>query len=217
MLPRAVRNAPLRYTRSVIKTVIFDLGKVIVPFDFGRGYAAMALLCPHPAEELPRRLEATDLVQRFETGRVAPEEFVRQLSEILDLNITYEKFCEVWSSIFLPETLIPESMAAGLREHYRLLLLSNTNAIHFAMIRDNYPIIRHFDAWILSYQVGATKPSPKIYREAIARAGCRPEEIFFTDDIPSYVEAARREGIDAVQFESLPQLEREFQARGIEW
>jgi len=217
MLPRAVRNTPLRYTRSVIKTVIFDLGKVIVPFDFERGYAAMAPLCPHPAEELPRRLGTTDLVQRFETGRVAPDDFVRQLSEILDLNITYEKFCEVWSSIFLPETLIPESMAAGLREHYRLLLLSNTNAIHFAMIRDNYPIIRHFDAWILSYEVGAMKPSPKIYHEAIARAGCRPEEIFFTDDIPSYVEAARREGIDAVQFESLPQLERELQARGIKW
>jgi len=201
----------------VIKTVIFDLGKVIVPFDFSRGYAAMAPLCSCPAEEIPRRIGTTDLVQRFETGQVAPEDFVRQLSGLLGFQVTYAEFCEAWSSIFLPETLVPESMVAGLRGRYRVLLLSNTNAIHFAMIRDNYPIIRHFDGCILSYEVGAMKPSPKIYHEAIARARCRPEEIFFTDDIPVYVEAARREGIDAVPFESLGQLERELRARGIEW
>jgi HAD superfamily hydrolase (TIGR01509 family) len=70
---------------------------------------------------------------------------------------------------------------------------------------------------VLSYEVKAMKPSPAIYREAIARAQCRPEECFYTDDIPAYVEGARREGIDAVQFESCAQLERDLAARGIRW
>jgi len=70
---------------------------------------------------------------------------------------------------------------------------------------------------VLSYRVGALKPAPAIYREAIARAECRPEECFFTDDIADYVAAAKREGIDAVQFESCEQLERELTARGIRW
>jgi FMN phosphatase YigB (HAD superfamily) len=214
--PRPPRSTA-RYTRYVIRTVIFDLGKVIVPFDFQRGYDAISEICSCPAEEIPRRIGSTDLVQRFETGLIDPQDFVRQFSAILGLDISYEEFCRVWSSIFLPETLIPESLVAGLKARYRLLLLSNTNAIHFAMIRENYPIIRHFEGCILSYKVGALKPSEKIYREAIAQAECRPEEIFFTDDILSYVEAAQREGIDAVQFESLPQLESELRARGIEW
>lgn len=201
----------------MIRTVIFDLGKTIVPFDFQRGYAAISEFCPYDAAEIPQRIGSTDLVHRFEAGEVEPEDFVRQFSRILDLDLSYERFCEVWSSIFLPETLIPESLVAGLRRRYRMLLLSNTNAIHFAMIRETYPIIRHFEGYVLSYEVGALKPEPKIYREAIARAGCRPQEIFFADDIPSYVDAARREGIDAVQFESLPRLEEEFRARGIEW
>ena len=72
-------------------------------------------------------------------------------------------------------------------------------------------------AGMLSYVVKAVKPSPAIYREAIARAGCGPEECFYTDDIPAYVEAARREGIDAVQFQSCAQLERELAAREIRW
>ncbi|MGC9948327.1 MAG: HAD family phosphatase [Bryobacteraceae bacterium] len=201
----------------MIKTVIFDLGKVLIPFDFSRGYRAMEKYCDYPAAEIPKRIGATDLVHRFETGLVEPRDFVEQLSRMLDLRVTYEQFCEIWSSIFLPDTLVPESLLAGIGARYRLLVLSNTNAIHFDMVRQNYPMLRHFDDLVLSYEVKAMKPSPAIYREAIARAECRPEECFYTDDIPAYVEGARREGIDAVRFESCAQLERDLAARGIQW
>jgi putative hydrolase of the HAD superfamily len=203
--------------KPVIKTVIFDLGKVLIPFDFSRGYRAMEKYCDYPAAEIPKRIGATDLVHRFETGLVEPRDFVEQLSRMLDLRVTYEQFCEIWSSIFLPDTLVPESLLAGIGARYRLLVLSNTNAIHFDMVRQNYPMLRHFDDLVLSYEVKAMKPSPAIYREAIARAECRPEECFYTDDIPAYVEGARREGIDAVRFESCAQLERDLAARGIQW
>ena len=201
----------------MIRTVIFDLGKVIVPFDFSRGYRAMAEVCPYSPEEIPRRIGSTDLVRRFESGQVAPEDFVRELSSQLDTDVSYEEFCRIWSIIFLPHTLIPESLIAGLRRRYRLLLLSNTNAIHFRMIRENYPILRHFDHFVLSHEVGALKPSPRMYEAAIAKAGCAPEDCFYTDDIPEYVAGARQAGMDAVQFQSAAQLEDELRQRGIQW
>jgi glucose-1-phosphatase len=111
--------------------------------------------------------------------------------------------------------LIPESLIELLSERYRLLLLSNTNPIHFEMLRDAYPLLRHFDDYVLSYQVGALKPSARIYQEAIARAYCRPEECFFTDDIAAYTDAARQHGIDALQFQSLAQLESELRKRAV--
>lgn len=199
----------------MIKTIILDLGNVIVPFDFKRGYAQMALSCRYTAAEIPARIRSSDLVTRFESGQIDARSFVTKLSTILDLDTTYESFCDVWMSIFLPEPLIPESLIQKLGEKHRLLLLSNTNEIHFPMLREVYPMLGRFDDHILSYRVGALKPSAKIYREAIARAHCRPEECFFTDDIPAYVEAAREHGIDAVQFLSLGQLESELQNRGI--
>jgi HAD superfamily hydrolase (TIGR01509 family) len=61
------------------------------------------------------------------------------------------------------------------------------------------------------------KPQPEIYQAAIECAGCRPEECFYTDDIPEFIEAAKRLGIDAVQFESAAQLERELARRHIQW
>ena len=39
------------------------------------------------------------------------------------------------------------------------------------------------------------KPQPEIFRAAVERAGCRPEECFYTDDIAAYVDGrARRWG-----------------------
>jgi glucose-1-phosphatase len=199
----------------VIKTIFFDLGNVIIPFDFRPAFARMAQSCSYPADEIPNRIRSTDMVQRFETGRMSGEQFVKEISELLGLKMSYGEFCDLWTGIFLREPLVPESMFLRLRAHHRLMLLSNTNPIHFEMIQANYPLLRQFHGSVLSYEVGAVKPSSKIFREAIARAECRPEECFFTDDLSINVEAARKHGIDAVQFESAQQIEKELEARGV--
>jgi glucose-1-phosphatase len=201
----------------MIRTVIFDLGRVLIPFDFARGYRAMEGLCAVPVAEIRQRIAATDLVQRFETGLVEAPDFVAELSALIGLNADYPTFCRIWSSIFLPEPLIPDEMLEAIHRKYRLVLLSNTNSIHFEMIRATYPLIRHFDALVLSHEVKAMKPDPRIYQAAIAAARCEPGECFFTDDIAAYVEGAIRVGIDAVPFRSRTQIEGEMRARGIEW
>jgi putative hydrolase of the HAD superfamily len=201
----------------MIKTIIFDLGKVIVPFDFKRGYDRLSPLCSLPPEQIPERLRGHDLVSRFESGQIEPRDFVAEIGKVLGFQPRYEEFCDIWSYIFLPETLIPESLVEALHNRYRILLLSNTNAIHFEMIERTYPILRHFDEFVLSYRVGAMKPSPKIYQAAIEKAQCRAGECFFTDDIAAYVEGAKAAGIDAVQFENHQQIERELRARGVAW
>jgi FMN phosphatase YigB (HAD superfamily) len=203
--------------RMPYQAIIFDLGRVLVHFDFQRGYRALEELCPYRAAEIPARLAPARLVERLETGLVEPSAFVTEFCTILGLNLDYHRFCEIWSSIFT-DPLIPESLLAGLAARYRLLLLSNTNAIHFEALRQNYSmLLRHFHHFVLSHEVKAMKPDPAIYRAAIEKAGCRPQECFYTDDIPEYVAGARRAGIDAVQFESASQIERELKSRGIVW
>lgn len=197
----------------MIKTILFDLGNVIVPFDVGLAYARMAELCACKSEEIAARVRATGLVRPFEKGEIAAEPFFRQFSAALDLNLSYPEFCDWWNSVFLPEPLVPETLLEELAARYRLLSLSNTNAIHFPMLQQSYPLLRHFHDNVLSYEVGAAKPEPEIYQAAIQRAGCLPEECFFTDDLLINVEAARRHGIDAVQFQSAAQLEQELRTR----
>jgi epoxide hydrolase-like predicted phosphatase len=199
----------------VIKTVLFDLGNVIIPFDFKLAYARLAEHCGCKPEEVPARIRTTGLVAPFERGEISAEAFVRQLSAALGLNVTYQEFCDWWSGIFLPGTLVSEALLEDLANRYRLVALSNTNPLHFGMVKQTYPLLRHFDDFVLSYEVGAAKPEAKIYREAIARAQCSPEECFFIDDLAVNVEAAREHGMDAIQFLSGAQLDLELRARGL--
>ena len=198
------------------KAILFDLGKVLIPFDFRRGYRALERHCGRSEQEIRRRIAGTRLVERFEKGLIEPRDFVAQFSELLETRLDYTVFCQAWNSIFYGQ-LIPDRVLESLAARYRLLLISNTNLVHFEMIRQTYRLVRHFHEWILSFEVHAMKPEPEIYRAAIARAGCRPAECFYTDDIASFVEAGRREGIDAVQFESPEKLELEMNSRGIAW
>jgi FMN phosphatase YigB (HAD superfamily) len=199
----------------MIRTIIFDLGKVIVPFDFNRAYRQMEARCGTPAAEIPLKLVDTGLYRRFESGLLQPHEFVDEITTHLGITIRHEDFCNIWTSIFFPETLISDVFMAQLAQRYRLVLLSNTNVIHFEMIRAGYPILRHFKAFVLSYEVGIMKPAAGIYHKAIEAAECKAEECLFIDDILENVEAARSEGIDAVQFLSVGQMEEEMRARGI--
>lgn len=200
---------------AATRTLIFDLGKVIIPFDFERGYRAISADCGLPPAEIRARIAATGLVVLLETGLIEPEDFVAEISRLIDFPGTYQDFCRHWSSIFLPDTLIPEELIVRLKERYRLLLLSNTNAIHIDMVREHYGILRHFNHLILSHEVKAMKPDPKIYAAALAHAEAEPHECFFTDDIPDYVEGARRAGIDAEQFTGYPNLLDHLRSRGL--
>ena len=92
------------------KAVIFDLGKVLIHFDFQRGYQELERLCPYTAADIPRQIAGTGLVERLETGLVEPRDFVAQLSRILEMRLEYDDFCRIWSSIFA-HTLVPDRTA----------------------------------------------------------------------------------------------------------
>ena len=197
------------------KALIFDLGNVIVPFDFTRGYQAISPFTPFPPDDLPLRIAESGVVPCYERGELSSLDFYQTLTSALQLNLPYQDFCDLWSTIFLPEPLIPDELLATLHSRYRLVLLSNTNEIHFEMIRRTYPILRHFDALVLSYEARAMKPDPRIYEEAIRQAGCPSEQCFYTDDVLEFVEAGLRCGLDAVPFTGAADLQRHLRERGL--
>jgi glucose-1-phosphatase len=205
------------YTKvsSDCDVILFDLGKVLIPFEFGRAYQRIEALCGLPADDVRARLGATDLFRLFETGHIESRDFATQVGQLLGLPCNYQEFCEIWTSIFLPQPLVPDSLVASLRKDHRTFIVSNTNAIHFDMLRRTYPILGHFDGYVLSYEIHAMKPAPAFYAEALGRACCPPERCLFIDDMEENVLGARTAGMDAIQFCSREQLESELIVRGL--
>jgi len=99
---------------------------------------------------------------------------------------------------------------------YPMGILSNTCETHWEYCRRHYRIVSEgFGVYALSYKLGAVKPDAAIFHAAAELAGCRPEEIFFVDDIAGHVAGARAVGFDAVQFTTAEGLASDLRQRGI--
>lgn len=199
------------------KALLFDLGKVLIPFDFKHAYEAMHTLTGLDSGEIRSRLLATNLFRDFETGYMEAGDFAAEVMRLIGFRCDLPVFGQIWNSIFEPETLIPEGWIENLKPHYRLVVVSNTNILHFEMLRQTYPIFRHFHGYVLSYEIRAMKPDAHFYAAALAMAGCAPEECIFIDDLRENVAGANLAGFDGICFESFAQLSKEFMCRGISW
>jgi glucose-1-phosphatase len=194
----------------MIKTFIFDLGKVIVPFELDNQIKILEKVCDLKHTEIREKILAAEEISLFETGKISAESLFETLKKLLGLRMTFAEFTAAWSSIFSLEPIISEQFIEKLSKKYRLIILSDTNELHFEFIRQNFPILRFFDDFVLSYQVGFLKPSREIFNAAIAKANCLPEECLFTDDREINVAGAMKFGIDAILFISAEQFEKKI-------
>ncbi len=187
--------------------IFFDLGGVIVDFDHRR--IAHRLLGTEAgnhalsSEEVHRWLfdATTGLNTAFNAGQISPREFHEALCRKFGLTLSFERFATIWSNIFAENRAVSR-IIRDLSPTFPLFLISNTDPLHFEHIVRNYTVLQEFEAWIVSYEVGACKPNEQIFLAASKQAGVPPERSVFIDDIPAYVEAAKRLGFHGIHYTS---------------
>lgn len=182
-------------------TFLYDIGKVLLDFDFEN--SLRRLLPPEtPAQEIDDKL-ARMLARKddFESGRISREDYIPWALDILGHDIGPDDFVDAWLNIFTPNLpmwkAVEDLHAAG----HRLILFSNTNAIHCPWIFENYEIFRFFEAGVLSFEVGSMKPDEEIYTHATEQHDLVPEETLYIDDLPENVETGLRLGFRTHQYE----------------
>ena len=197
------------------RAIIFDIGRVLIRVDVSRamdGLASGLSLTPQEAwsaiEKDPRWLD-------WQEGRISRRDWHLHLSKRLGTSLTFEQFSEVWNRALDPNPIHAESFLENLSKNYRLALLSNTDPIHMSNEEARFPFFRFFPIRIYSYRVGASKPDPLIYREALQACKVRAEEAVYIDDIAAYAEAAQRLGMTGIVFQSPEQLQSDFRNLGI--
>lgn len=198
-----------------LKACLFDLGNVLVFFSHDKMCRQIGQLVGKSESEVRAILLGTPLQLDFESGRKTATEVHRELDRFFGSETELDDFERAASDIFeLNEPMVPlldELKSNGIR----LVLLSNTCSSHFEFVRDNFDLLNRFDDFTTSYQAGATKPFDRIYEDALSRIQCEPGECFYTDDIPDYIDAAKRFGIDAEVFTSAERTRECLVARGM--
>jgi HAD superfamily hydrolase (TIGR01509 family) len=200
------------------KFLYFDLGMVLVTFSVDRMLDQMAEVSGVSAEAVRDALFGNGLLKQFESGQVSSREFYESYCQKTGVRPDFNALERAGSEIFsLNLPMLP--LVAQLREAgYRMGILSNTCELHWQYCRDHYRVVAEgFEVYALSYCIGAVKPEVKIFHAAAALAGCRPEEIFFVDDLPGHVEGAKAAGFDAIQFTSAADVADQLRRRNLKF
>jgi len=200
-----------------IKFIYFDLGNVILNFDREIGFRALAELTGCSIDQARSFTLDGGLLWEYEAGQVTSREFYDRFCRETDTQPDCDAFHKQASDIFHLNPTIPPVLAGLQDAGWPLGLLSNIAQNHWEFVsRGRYALVPDpFDVVILSYEIGVIKHDKKIFQVAIERAGFKPEEIFYIDDVIGHVESAREVGIDAVQYTNSVELVNQLRMREI--
>ena len=195
--------------------VVFDIGNVLLRWD--------------PRNLFRREFADAEACERFLAGPLA-------MSFILELDVApsfgdliaaraaefpaFARELRMFDARWM-ETLggiIEENLALmrRLKAHgARVHALSNFAHEKFAMAAKTYPFLREFDVAVISGCEGVAKPDRRIFELLVERTETPARELFFIDDSPKNVEAARAFGLDAVLYAPGVDLEAKLLQRGL--
>lgn len=184
------------------KNLIFDFGCVLVNLDKHRCIRALQDIGAEGVARYVDECRQEDLFHDLEVGNTGIGEFcdeVRRKSP--GCNATDDAICGAWNALLtgIPIRRLEELLA--LRRSHRMLLLSNTNPIHWKKaVADYFPmdgmgVDDYFEKTYLSYRLHMLKPDGEIFRHVLDDAGISAGETLFIDDSAANCASAERLGI----------------------
>jgi FMN phosphatase YigB (HAD superfamily) len=191
--------------------VVFDFGNVLYHVD----YPAMARrLAGDRAGELLGRFVGSPLQIAYETGRADLGGVLWGLAAA-GFPCGREAFVDAYLSIFRPVDGMAELLAAA-AARVPVGLLSNTSPEHARLFIERVPEFSLFAGRVYSFEVGAMKPAPTLYRAIAERLGMPPEDLVYVDDIEEYARGAEAVGMAGVPFRGAADLRTRLAALGLE-
>jgi HAD superfamily hydrolase (TIGR01509 family) len=177
---------------------IFDLGKVLVDFDYRIAAKKIAARSRKAPADLHAFLGSSPLLAEYESGSITRKIFFDAVRDAVDFQGTLEEFSSYFAQIFseMPETI---ELHAELRRHgFKSYIFSNTNDLAIEHVRRDFPFFAHFDGYVFSYEVGAMKPQPEIYAAMEKKCGRRGADLIYMDDRAENIAAGAARGWRAI-------------------
>jgi HAD superfamily hydrolase (TIGR01509 family) len=187
--------------------IVFDLGKVLVDFDYSIAARKIAARSTKQLPDLQHFLGSSPILARFESGLLARQQFFSEIQQLAGFAGSLNEFAADFADIFIPIQPMIELHAELRQRGFLTYIFSNTNDLAIEHIRREFPFFKNFDGHIYSYEVGAMKPRPEIYEAMEKMSGRRGAEIIYIDDRQENAEAGAARGWRAILHET-PQKTR---------
>ncbi len=186
----------------MIKTIIFDLGGVIITLSHDEAVRRFESLGLKDAAQRLDPYTQGGIFGDLEEGKIDAEDFRRELSILAGREVTYDECRYGWLGYCADIPQRNLDMLQRLRaEGYRVVLLSNTNPYMMSFVLSpefdgkGHGIDHYVDALYLSYQMKVMKPDESFFRRVLMAEQTSPSNCLFVDDGPRNVAAASQVGM----------------------
>ena len=199
----------------MIQAVAFDIGKVLLDFDYGIFVRRMAPRTCMTELELDTFLNQSPLLIEYESGRLTSSEFFNMVQRETDFNGTEVEFATFFEDIFTPDEAmigLHQQIAEAGVETYSF---SNTNEMAVRFMSREYSFWPRSTGHVLSYEAKAFKPESGMYESLEGRTGCRGDAIAYVDDLPENIAAGEARGWRCVQHYDAASTRSVFQSFGL--
>ena len=177
--------------------VLFDLGGVLIELGGVATLREMAGIAGD--DEVWRQWLASPWVRRFEMGRCSPDEFAVGVVTEWRLDLTPERFLEVFRDWPIGPYPGAQDLLAEVQRSVPIGCLSNTNAMHWDHQSASWPMLGMFDLTFLSFELGLVKPDADIFEAVADRLPVERDRVLYLDDVALNTEAARDFGFRSEQ------------------
>ena len=181
----------------VPQAVVFDLGKVLLDFDYGILARRMASQSSLSAEDILTVVNQTPLLHRYETGLISDREFYDAVVKATGFCGTEEEFLNWFGDIFTEIVPMVELQKELVCRGVPTYVFSNTNAQAIRHVRKFFAFYRQFTGEVLSYEVGSMKPDSRIYEAVECVSGFTGKDLLYLDDRPENIAAGDSRGWQA--------------------
>lgn len=196
----------------MIRNVVFDIGGVLLRLRY-QPFIAYLVGAGIDMTNLPRWLEQVDLAAH-ERGEIGGDELLGRIAAMARRPLDPDELRGRWLDMF-DRAQEMFDLATGLKDEYRVFLLSNIGDLHWRHVNALYGFDDLTHGVVASFRVGAIKPSPAIYRETERRFGLEPALTVFIDDLPPNVAGAQACGWQAIHHRDAAATCRDLRALGV--
>jgi putative hydrolase of the HAD superfamily len=161
------------------------------------------------ANPTEHRDEILDLLKQNEYGYIDDDTLFEGMAKLTGVPLD-ELRTNLTSGFLRNQEFV--DMLQGLRSRYKLAMLSNlgrNSSVKFFTMEERAEL---FDAVIISGEIGMIKPEPEIFEYTCRKLGVEPNEAVFIDDSQRHCDGARAVGMQAILYESWPQIQRDLTA-----
>ena len=183
-----------------IKSIIFDLGSVLLNIDYQKTIFEFEKLGIKKSSNFYSKKTQTNIFNLLETGKISDEDFVKEI-QLLCKDAEGEQVIFAWNALLLDLPKERIELLKKLKQDFHIYLLSNTNSIHISEFRKKLGETKYqefynlFDKVYYSHEIGFRKPNKEAFQLILDENNLKANEVLFIDDSPQHIEGANKLGI----------------------